>query len=220
VSQRHLQRVDAPLVSLSALRVVTFRASTLGGSFFRMAVNAIVFLVPLLLQYRFGWSAARAGLYLSALFLGNMAIKPFTRQMFTRMGFRRVLIVVIIGSAITIAVAGVLAPGTPSALIAVVLFVSGALRSVGFTAYNTIAFADVAPADLTDANTLFSAVQQLGVGLGVAAGAIALRIGTAVQASSAYPIAFGLVAALLLIPLWDVVQLSPNVGANLTARQD
>ena len=216
-SRWHLQHAEVPLFRLAAMRVPTFRASALGGSFFRMAVNAVVFLVPLLLQYRFGWTAAQAGLYLSALFLGNMVIKPFTRWFFSRAGFRRVLIVVIAGSAVTIAGAGTLMPGAPPALILVVLFVSGALRSVGFTAYNTIAFADVAPDQLADANTLFSVVQQLGVGLGVATAAVALRIGTAAGTGSAYPVAFGLVASLLVISLWEAVRLSPSVGQNLTA---
>ena len=215
-SRWHLQHARVPLFRLAAMRVPTFRASTLGGSFFRMAVNAVVFLVPLLLQYRFGWTAAQAGLYLSALFLGNMVIKPFTRWFFIRAGFRRVLIVVIAGSAVTIAGAGSLVPGVAPVLILVVLFVSGALRSVGFTAYNTIAFADVAQDQLTDANTLFSVVQQLGVGLGVAIAAVALRIGTAVGTSSAYPVAFGLVASLLVISFWEAVRLSPGVGKNLT----
>lgn len=44
---------------------------------------------------------------------------------------------------------------------------SGMSRSVGFTAYNTIAFADVSANEMTAANTLSSTLQQLAAGLGI-----------------------------------------------------
>ncbi len=62
-------------------------------------------------------------------------------------------------------------------VIVLVLVVSGVFRSIGFTAYNTIVFADVAPEGMGNANTLSSTIQQLTMGLGVAAGALALRAG-------------------------------------------
>ncbi|MEZ5201325.1 MAG: hypothetical protein R2742_08410 [Micropruina glycogenica] len=49
-------------------------------------------------------------------------------------------------AAVTVALMAFMQPDTPDWLLATLLFVSGAARSVGFTAYNTIAFADVAQA--------------------------------------------------------------------------
>ncbi len=57
----------------------------------------------------------------------------------------------------------------------VVLFASGVTRSIGFTAYNTIVFSDVPEAQMRDANVLFSTVQTMAIGLGVAVGALAVR---------------------------------------------
>ena len=62
----------------------------------------------------------------------------------------------------------------PVAVIAAILLVSGILRSIGFTAYNSLAFSDVGGEELTHANTLNAAVQELAAGLGIAVGALML----------------------------------------------
>ena len=47
------------------------------------------------------------------------------------------------------------------------LALSGAFRSIGFSAYNSVAFADVDPGRMTPANTLMTTLQELGTGLGM-----------------------------------------------------
>ena len=66
------------------------------------------------------------------------------------------------------------------------LTLSGVFRSVGFTAYNSAAFADVEPERMTGANTLMSTLQELGAGLGVAVGALLVRLGDPVAGASAW----------------------------------
>ena len=61
-------------------------------------------------------------------------------------------------------------------MIVAVLYVSGALRSIGFTAYNSLAFADVDGEELTHANTLNATVQELAAGLGIAIAALLLTV--------------------------------------------
>ncbi len=98
-----------------------------------------------------------------------------------------------------------------------VLFLGGMSRSMQFTALNALAFADVPPERMNGANTLFSAVFQLAMGLGVALGAIGWRIGQVVSGDAADPampfrIAFLLVATLALIGVWDSARLVPSAG--------
>jgi hypothetical protein len=114
--------------------------------------------------------------------------------------------------------------GTPLLLTGAVLVVSGVFRSVGFTAFNTIAFADIAPEHLRDANPLSSTLQQLAVGLGVAAGDGALRLGsgvahlTATSSATEYSTAFVVMAVLVSIPVLEVLRLGPEAGAALRIR--
>ena len=65
----------------------------------------------------------------------------------------------------------------PVAVTALLLFIGGMSRSMQFTALNTLAFSEMPQAQMSAANTLFSTMSQLALGMGVALGAIAIRIG-------------------------------------------
>ena len=88
----HLNRNAHPLLDLKVLRVTTFRASSLGGSLFRIATSAAPFLLPLMFQDAFDWSPFKSGLLVIAVFVGNISIKPLTSPMLHRFGFRSLLI--------------------------------------------------------------------------------------------------------------------------------
>ncbi|MEU4237641.1 MFS transporter [Actinoplanes sp. NPDC026619] len=217
---RHLLRVHKPLVDLSILRVRTFRVTALGGSVFRAVITAIPFLLPLFFQVGFGWTAAHAGLVVIALFAGNVGIKPATTPLMRRFGIRAVMLGAVLASAACLAGIAFLRPSTPLALLLVLLALSGIFRSVGFTTYNTVAFADVPTERMTGANTLMSTVQELGGGLGVAVGALLVRLGggASLDVDGAYRFAFVVLAVLLVIPAIDAFRLPPGAGNVVAGR--
>ena len=156
------------------------------------------------------------------LFLGNLVIKPATTPLLSRFGFRNVLIWATIGAALSMALEALLTQSTPIAAIIALLFFSGVTRSVGFTAYNTIAFADIPDADMTDANTLASTVQQLAASYGVAIGAVALTVGQPIagwfNASGTvaeFQVAFAIIALLTLVPVVEALMMSRSAGENI-----
>jgi EmrB/QacA subfamily drug resistance transporter len=218
------RRTPHPLLRFGTLRVASFRVTNAGGSVYRLIISAVPFLLPLMLQVGFGWSAVRAGFYVLLLFAGNVLIKPATSPLLRRFGFRSVLIGSIIGGILMLVAIGLLRPTTPTLLIAVVLVLSGVFRSVGFSAYNSLQFADIEPKDLADANTLSSTLQQVAAGLGVAVGALLLRlsdhaVGPAPEPLvTAYGLTFILLAVIMLQPLIQAVGLHRSAGAELTAR--
>jgi EmrB/QacA subfamily drug resistance transporter len=219
---RHLLRTADPLVDLRVLRVATFRITAFTGSVYRAIIAAIPFLLPLFFQIGFGWTAAQAGLAVIALFVGNVGIKPATTPLMRRWGIRTTLIVAIaVGAACLLAMAS-LRPATPLPVLLGVLLVSGVVRSVGFTAYNSVAFADVEPARMSHANTLMSTLQELGAGLGVAVGALLVRLGAATGAGERpdgpYRVAFVVLAVLLAGPLIAALRLSRTAGDVVTGR--
>jgi len=219
IAIRRLLTAEAPLLRLDALQIKTFRLAHAGGSVFRIAVNAVAFLVPLLFVDGFGWTPAHAGAALVALFAGNLGVKPATTPLLRRLGFRTVILGSALGAGITISLLATLHADSPIVLIVVLLAASGAFRSIGFTAYNTIAFADIDAAILADANTLSSALQQVAVGLGAATGALALRLTLAANAHDGYRMAFVLIGATLAVPAVEAVLLPEGVGGNLTAAR-
>ena len=68
-----------------------------------------------------------------------------------------------------------LLPTTPVWIIVLTLFLSGLVRSMQFSSLTTLAFADIPEHDMTSANTLYSTIQQMSIGMGIAIGAVALR---------------------------------------------
>lgn len=218
---RHLLRTPDPLLDLRTLAVRTFRTTALSGSMYRAVITAIPFLLPLFFQVGFGWSATSAGLAMAALFLGNVGIKPATTPLMRRFGIRTVMLgSIAVGAGCLVGMA-LLPVGAPLPGVLAVLFVSGVARSTGFTAYNSLAFADVEESAMNHASTLQSTLQELGVGLGVAAGALLVRFGETLVAGSAGPfrVAFAGLAILMVVPAVEGVLLPRTAGDAVTGRE-
>jgi EmrB/QacA subfamily drug resistance transporter len=219
---RHLLQTPRPLVDLRILRIATYRVTAAGGSVFRAVITAVPFLLPLFFQLGFGWTAAEAGVAVIALFLGNVGIKPLTTPLMRRFGIRTVLLGAVAASAVCLVAIAFLQASTPLPLLLAVLALSGIFRSIGFTAYNSVAFADVEQARMTHANTLMSTLQELGAGLGVAVGALLVRLGSAVgpvsDGDGPFRVAFVLLAVLLLVPALEGVLLARTAGDAVTGR--
>ncbi|MCO5975390.1 MFS transporter [Ideonella oryzae] len=224
-SVRHLRRAAHPLFGLAPLAITTFRVTALGGSLSRTAIGAAPFLLPLMFQIGFGWSAVDAGAMLLWLFAGNLAMKPATTALMRRFGFRRMLVGNGLLLALGFAACATLQAETPRGWMAVLLFVSGMNRSMQFTALNTLGFADVPEAQMRDATTLFSVLQQMNASMGIAVGALALSVAGLWHGTSAgqpsvadFQGAFWLLAALALLALVDSWHLPAQAGQQVLRR--
>jgi MFS family permease len=172
----------------------------------------VPFLLALQFQLEFGWSPLASGAVVAALFLGNVAIKPATTPLMRRFGIRNVLVINGIASVGGFALLAVLRPSLPIAAITAIVFLSGALRSIGFTAYATLAFSDVRGDDLTHANTLNAAVQELASGFGIAIAALALSL------LGSYSSTYLLLGVLMAGTLVEAFRLPGDAGRHVTAQ--
>jgi EmrB/QacA subfamily drug resistance transporter len=198
---RHLLRSEHPLLDLNVLRIMTFRLGHASGGIFRATVFAVPFVLPLMLQEASGFSPVKAGALVMAVFVGNLAIKPATTPILRRWRFRTVIVAAVLVVSLTMLLCALIGPGTPITVTVLLLVISGAARSVGFTAYGTLSFADIETPQMTSASTLSATLQQLAGGLGVALGALGLQIGASLggdSATSAMPYRFTFVALALL----------------------
>jgi MFS family permease len=222
---RHFRHYSSPLLALDTLSIQTFKVSILGGSLFRMAISALPFLLPLLFQVAFGLSPVDAGTLVLAVFAGNLAMKPFTTAIMQRWGFRRVLMVNGIIGVLSIAACALLTPTTPLSLVALLLFIGGLSRSMQFTCYNAIGFADIAKSRMSEASALFSLFFQLAMGVGVTMAALLLRFSMSLRGedihAQAYDfrVAFLGVAVLGLLGLIDAWRLPANAGESVLTKQ-
>jgi hypothetical protein len=95
-----------------------------------------------------------------------------------------------------------------------------------FTTLSTLAFADVPENRMSGANTLFNAMQQMAMGMGIALGAGVLRIAGYLDpnVSSAIPlrsfhIAFIIIGVVALIAVVDVFGLDRTAGDEVRRRK-
>jgi MYXO-CTERM domain-containing protein len=206
-------------------RVPSFAVTVSGGVLLRAAISAAPFLLPLMFQLAFGLNPLDSGLLLLAVFAGNLGMKPATSMVLGKVGFRRTLIWNGALAIATIFACGFLTASTPTAVIVMVLFLSGLSRSMEFTTINALSFCDLDQARMSGANTLFSMLQQMGNALGIAGGAIMLRAaalthpGDAAVTATDFHIAFWAVGLVGLAGVWRFRRRAPDVGAALRTKK-
>jgi EmrB/QacA subfamily drug resistance transporter len=172
----HARHTPRPVLNLRLLATPTFRASMIGGTILRLGLGASPLLLPLLLQIGFGWSPVKAGLITIAQSMGALALKPTAPWILRRFGYRNVLVAASFGTAACTALPAAFRIHTPEALIFLALLLSGFIRSSHFTSANALAYADIAKSDVSQASTLSTVIQQVGMSMGVSVGGLALHL--------------------------------------------
>ncbi|MBV8537636.1 MAG: DHA2 family efflux MFS transporter permease subunit [Alphaproteobacteria bacterium] len=220
----HARRTPNPLLDMSLFKYVTFRANTLGGTLFRTGIGALPFLLPMMFQLAFGLTAFSSGLLTFTSTAGAMFMKMTAARIIRRFGFRRVLIGNAVISTAFILSYALFRPSTPHALIIATLLAGGFFRSLQFTSLQTIAYAEVAPAQMSQATTMVSVAQQLALTFGVGLGAMLLHLtvwwsGGAELSPAHFSFAFLGVGLVSLCSLPLFVALPADAGAEISGRR-
>ncbi|WP_420180180.1 MFS transporter [Paenarthrobacter sp. TA1.8] len=216
-----MRKAGVPLFNLSVFGTRTFRATSTGGFIYRLTISSVPFLLPLMFQDGFGWDPLKAGVMVAAVFVGNIGIKPATTPLIRRFGFKPVLVFASFASAVTFALCAFLDARTPEPLIFALLLFSGAFRSIGFSAYASVQYADIVPGQLPSANAISATLVQLAAAAGIAVGALFLRLFETTQVFgadqvAAYKGAFIAMALLMLISTGDSLALHRHAGAEVS----
>src|SRR5215467_1813303 len=220
----HARRTGSPVLDFSLLRMPTMRAAIIGGFLFRLGLGALPFLLPLLMQVGFGLSPLQSGLVTFSSAIGAMGMKTLAARIIRTFGFRNMMTVNAIISAAFLAACGLFTAATPLLLIFLILVVGGFFRTLEFTAINTVAYAEVEPAQMSRATTLVSVNQQLAVSAGVAVGAFSvettmwLRHQDALDATVFAP-AFVVVALTSALSSWFFWQMPDDAGHEISGRK-
>ncbi len=172
---RHARVFPEPIYAGHLLKVRTFRLGLVGNLCSRLGISSIPFLLPLLFQVAFGYSASESGWLVAPIALASLLVKPVIKPMMTRFGYRQVLLW---NTRILAALMMLLAlpdAGTPWPWWLLLLLVMGACNSVQFSAMSTLTVADLRPYQTGSGNSLMAVNQQLAIGLGIALGALMLQ---------------------------------------------
>lgn len=165
---RHARRAAAPIVDLKLLRIRSFRIAFNGGLAARLGVGGISFLLTLLFQVGFGYTAVVAGLLQVPQALAMMLMRFFAGTIIRYQGYRRVLLYNTALSGVLVMLFATIGADTPVWLICVQVFVYGFVMSLQYTAMNTLGFIDLAPAQASMGSSMTSTMQNLSISFGIA----------------------------------------------------
>jgi hypothetical protein len=170
----HARRTTDPIIDLSLMRIRTFAASLVGGGLFYLSTTSSVFLLALLLQLSFGFSAFQAGLMTLASAVGSLAMRFTLPLLLKPLGFRRLLIGNALVTAGFLIGCGFFQVTTPYVVIVAALLIGGFSRSVQFTAAQSLGYAEIPTAVFSRATSFLAMAQQLAQSFGV--GLVALIV--------------------------------------------
>ncbi len=167
----HARRKAAPIFSISLFQVRNFRIGILGNICARLGNGAMPFLTPLLLQMGLGYSPMQAGMMMIPMTVGAIAAKWVVTRLVHRFGFKPVLVINTMMLGVMIAVYSLITPEMDYWVMLGIFTVFGLVNSTQFTAMNTVTLVDLSQQQASSGNSMFAAVQQLSMGMGVAVAA-------------------------------------------------
>jgi EmrB/QacA subfamily drug resistance transporter len=220
----HARGMASPIIDLGLMRLPTFSASVIGSGIFRIGIDGLPFLMPMLLQLGFGLSPLESGLLTFATYAGAMTMKASATPILRTFGFRQVLIGNAFICGLFMAGYSLFRPTTPHLVIFVTLLAGGFFRSLQVTSTNSMVFADVPPALMSRATAFASMAQQLWMSLGIGVSALQLHLvhllrgGPALDAGDFVPVflingCIAIAAVLVFLPM------APDAGAELSGHR-
>ncbi|MDF3983169.1 MFS transporter [Luteibacter sp. PPL201] len=220
----HSRRVANPIIDLSLMRFTTFRLSVVAGSLTRITAGSVPFLLPLMMQLGFGMSAAHSGVVTFVSALGAMLMKATAAPVLRLFGFRATLIWNGVFSMICIALCAAFRPDWPLWTIYTILLLGGFFQSLQFSAYNTVAYADVPGERFSAATSFYSTFQQLMLSLGICVAAAALHLSVVWHGRDHaqlpdFSVAFVVVTLISVIAAPVCALLPRNAGAEMSGHR-
>ena len=216
----YAQCVQTPLLPLNLFTVRTFRVGIIANVFIRLTGSGIPFLMPLMLQLVFHYSAEIAGWLLAPIALSSIVTKSFAGKILSRFGYKTTLIFTALSMAIAIAAMGLLDQQTPLWIFICILAWYGSSMSIIFTAVSTLTVSELSENNASAGSTYLSVIQQVGISVGIAVSAVILDIYRHVigeqgdQLQQAFNYTFLTSALFGILLLWVLSYLKKEDGAG------
>ena len=171
---RHFKKSKQPIINLNLFKIRTLRIGLIGSLITRFGISGLPFLLPLMMQVGFGFSASKAGMMLLPSALTTIAVKPWIPKIVRRFGYRNILISNTLFLAGIIFVFSFMQQTTPLVYYILLMIAYGAFTSVQMTSMNTISLSDLNDDQASGGNSLLTIMQQLSVSFGISIAALVL----------------------------------------------
>jgi len=215
---RHARRHPTPLIALPIFKTRTFSVGIAGNIASRLGTGCVPFLMPLMLQVGFGYTALIAGCMIAPTAIGSILAKSTVTQVLRWFGYRKTLFGVTVIIGVMIAQFALQSPSMEVWLLILPLFILGMAMSTQFTAMNTITLADLTDENASSGNSVLAVTQQLSISLGVAVSAAVLRFYEGFESANTieqFHYTFITMGVITLISASVFLLLKPKDGRNL-----
>ncbi|ADP10875.1 MFS family transport protein [Erwinia sp. Ejp617] len=218
----HARRHPSPMIPLPIFKTRTFSVGIVGNIFSRLGTGSVPFLMPLMLQVGFGYTALLAGCMMAPIALGSILAKSTVTSVLRGFGYRKTLVGISVIIGVLVASFSLQSENWNILALLIPLFILGLAMSTQFTAMNTITLADLNDGSASSGNSLLAVTQQLAIGFGVAVSAAVLRFyedfggGTLYQFHATF-LTMGIVTVLSALVF---LLLKPGDGRNLISDRD
>ncbi|MCG6859559.1 MAG: MFS transporter [Salaquimonas sp.] len=220
---RHALKIPGPVLDLSLLATPSFRVSVLSGSLVRLGIGATPFLLPLTLQIGFGLSAFHSGLVTFVGAIGAITMKFAAATVYARFGFKPVLLATIALSGLLLTSMSFFSPRMSFAVIYSILLAAGLVRSLMFTGFNALTFAELENEQAGAGTAIAAVFQQISLALGVAIAGMLVEAsmawrGTGDPGLADFQLAFFAISLFSLAALMPMLTLSREAGATVSGH--
>ncbi len=220
----HAKHKQHPLIDLNLFNIRTLRIGIIGNLITRLGIGGMPFLIPLLLQVGYGYSATVAGLIMIPSAASNIIAKSFVVPIVNKFGYRNTLISNTIILGLIICLFYFLQSESPIYYIIPLMVLNGFFSSIQFTAMNTLSLADLDENTSSEGNSLLSVTQQLSLTFGISVAALILGVfrqagfvnGVEVQA---FRYSFLTMGVMTILSTYIFLKLRNSDGASMSGKK-
>lgn len=167
---------ESPLFPLTLFAEPAFARGLAGNLIARIGMAAIPFLLPMLFQLELGFSPLESGLMMLPTAIAAVAVKRTIPALVRTHGYRNFLLANVCLVGASIIGFSAISHASPIWLVVLQLSIFGACSSMLSGTMNSITLKDLDHRLVSSGNGLFSMMQMLAVGLGVAAAAALVKV--------------------------------------------
>jgi MFS family permease len=155
--------------------------------------------------------------------IGVLLVKPFAPTLLRAFGFRNLFLINGPLVSLTFAAFALFSKETALWLMVPLLIFNGFIRSLQFTTFSAITFADVSAAKMSHATSLLAVSSQLAISTGVAIGALAVELamqwhGHTSPTAADFPYAFITIALVTASSFFVCLRLPADAGSEIANR--
>ncbi|HEY4539048.1 MAG TPA: DHA2 family efflux MFS transporter permease subunit [Faecalibacter sp.] len=215
-----------PLINLNLFSIRTLRIGIIGNLITRLGIGGMPFLIPLLLQVGYGYTATVAGLMMIPAALSNLIAKSLVVPIVNKLGYRNMLISNTFLLGFLICLFFFVDSESPIEFLLPLLFIHGGISSIQFTAMNTLSLADLDYTNSSDGNSILTITQQLSQTFGISVASLVLGMfkqwesltnGVDVQA---FRYSFLFLGIITILSTFIFIQLRSSDGLAMSGHKD